>query len=158
MTPVPELSTYVLDSHVLDWVPAGDGLTFTPLAFFPGDGGWIQLLRLEPGTMIPLHRHTGEVHALNLSGHRLVTGSDTLIGPYAYVHERAGDVDSRMAVGDEPCVVHVEVHGTVEYLAADGAVELMVDADLQRQVYLAHCDAQGRQPNAHLLGSMLVDR
>lgn len=152
MRPTARLSTYVVDSQAMDWVPAGAGLAFKPLAFLPNNGGWIQLLRLEPGTTIPLHRHTGEVHALNLSGHRVVAGTEATIGPYTYVHECAGDVDTWTAVGSEPCVVHVEVHGTVDYLNEDGTIELVVDAELQRQLYLAHCEAVGCPPNADLAG------
>ena len=35
-------------------------------------------LRLEPGTVVPLHRHHGEVHGYNLAGERklLPTGTD----------------------------------------------------------------------------------
>ena len=32
--------------------------------------GWSELMRLEPGSLVPLQRHTGDVHAYNLSGIR----------------------------------------------------------------------------------------
>ncbi|MDB4986012.1 MAG: cupin protein [Myxococcaceae bacterium] len=138
--------TYVLDTSCMDWVPAGPGLSFKPLRFFPGNAGWAQLLRLEPGTVIPRHRHTGEVHAYNLSGHRLLIESNTRVGPGTYVHEAAGDVDSWEAVGDEPCLLYVEVHGTVEYLQPDGAVAVAVDGNLQRKLYEDWCAANGPKP------------
>ena len=144
-TAVPS-DTYALSTDDMDWVPAGAGLSFKPLRFFPDNAGWAQLMRLEPGTLIPRHRHTGEVHAFNLSGYRLLIESNTRVGPGTYVHESAGDVDSWQAVGDEPCLLYVEVHGTVEYLAPDGAVAAVVDADLQRQMYEGFCATNRQQP------------
>jgi len=138
--------TYALDTHDMDWVPAGPGLCFKPLRFFPNNGGWAQLLRLEPGTLIPPHRHTGEVHAFNLSGHRHLIEANVSVGPGTYVHEAAGDIDSWRAVGDEPCVVYVEVHGSVEYLRPDGSVEVAVDGELQRKLYQGWCAAHQREP------------
>ena len=32
--------------------------------------GWSELMCLEPGSVVALHRHTGDVHAYNLSGTR----------------------------------------------------------------------------------------
>jgi 2,4'-dihydroxyacetophenone dioxygenase len=151
--PVPSiaLDTYALDSHAIDWIPAGPGLSFKPLAFRPDNAGWVQLLRLDPGTTIPRHRHTGEVHAFNLAGHRLILGTDQVVGPQTYVHERPGDVDSWMAIGDVPCVVHVDVLGTVEYLGADDEPEVVVDAALQRELYVRWCAEHERPPHPSLV-------
>jgi len=138
--------TYALDTDAMPWVPAGPGLSFKPLRFFPDNAGWAQLLRVEPGTVIPRHRHTGEVHVFNLAGHRLLIESNTTVGPGAYVHEAVGDVDSWQAVSAKPCLLYVEVHGAVEYLRPDGSVEVVVDGDLQRKLYEGCCRANGRQP------------
>ncbi|GAO02663.1 cupin domain-containing protein [Anaeromyxobacter sp. PSR-1] len=80
------------------------------------------LLRLEPGTLVPRHRHEGEVHALNLAGHRKLLDTGEVVGPGGYVYEPAGNEDSWMAVGDEPVVVFVTVRGAMETLGADGGV------------------------------------
>ena len=52
------------------WVPLAANKAFKPLRFLRDDRGFVELLRLEPGAAIPLHRHTGEVHAFNLQGSR----------------------------------------------------------------------------------------
>ena len=80
------------------------------------------LLRLEPGTVIQKHRHEGEVHALNLTGQRKLLESGEVIGPGGYVHEPAGNVDSWMAIGDEPVIVFVTVRGAMETLDEQGNV------------------------------------
>lgn len=53
-----------------DWIPEGEGKWSLPIQFLPDDAGWVELMRLSPGTRLGLHRHTGEVHALTLAGER----------------------------------------------------------------------------------------
>lgn len=80
------------------------------------------LLRLEPGTVVPKHRHEGEVHAFNLAGSRKILETGEIVGPGGYVYEPPGNVDSWMAVGDAPVVVFVTVRGAMETFDAAGAV------------------------------------
>lgn len=140
-----------LDTSRLGWIPLAPGLSFKPVTYFPDLSGWQLLLRLEPGTKIPRHRHTGEVHAFNLSGsRRLDTGE--VVGPGTYVHEPAGNVDSWEAFGDEPCVIHIEVNGRNEYLDAEDRVIRIADARGSRQDYLDWCRAEGVEPHPGLVG------
>ncbi|HYG66853.1 MAG TPA: anti-sigma factor [Anaeromyxobacteraceae bacterium] len=80
------------------------------------------LLRLEPGTVVPKHRHEGEVHAFNLAGSRKILETGEIVGPGGYVYEPPGNVDSWMAIGDTPVVVFVTVRGAMETFDASGAV------------------------------------
>ncbi len=142
-----------VDTSRLGWIPLAPGLSFKPVTYFPDLSGWQLLLRLEPGTKIPRHRHTGEVHAFNLSGsRRLDTGE--VIGPGMYVHEPAGNVDSWEAFGDDPCIVHIEVNGRNEYLDAEGRVIRIADARGSRQDYLDWCAAEGVEPQPGLVGGI----
>jgi 2,4'-dihydroxyacetophenone dioxygenase len=124
-----------LDTDSMPWIPTGPGKSFRPLRF--AVDGWSELMRLEPGSAVPLHRHSGEVHAFNISGTREILGSGELVGPGHYVYEPAGTVDGWGAVGDEPCVVHIKVAGTIEYLNDDGRVIESAGTETQRAVYLA---------------------
>jgi len=57
------------------WIPEGEGKWSRPLRFLPGESGWVELMRLDPGVRLGLHRHTGLVHAYNVQGsRRLCTG------------------------------------------------------------------------------------
>jgi 2,4'-dihydroxyacetophenone dioxygenase len=150
MTSPASVRTYSLDTNDVAWIPAGAGLSFKPLAYLAGNAGWVQLLRLEPGTVIPRHRHTGEVHAINVSGQRMLIDTGEVIGPWTYVHESPGDVDTWMAIGDEPCIVHIEVRGTVEYLDEFDEIDVVVDGALQYGIYEAWCREHHQTPHPGL--------
>jgi len=127
-----------IDPNAIPWIPLGEGKSFKPLRFFNDDRGFAELLRIDPGTVIPLHRHTGEIHAFNLEGTReLCTGE--IIRPGDYVYEPAGNIDTWKVVGDAPCVIFVTVGGSVEFLADDNSVMRSVrGADLQK-LYREYC-------------------
>lgn len=59
---------YPVNTLSMAWIPLREGVSFRPVRF--GLDGWTLQLRVEPGTTIARHRHTGEVHALNISGSR----------------------------------------------------------------------------------------
>jgi 2,4'-dihydroxyacetophenone dioxygenase len=80
------------------------------------------LLRLSPGTVVPRHRHEGEVHALNLSGTRELRDTGELVGPGGYVYEPAGNVDSWMAVGEVDVIVFVTVRGGMDTFDERGGI------------------------------------
>ena len=82
----------------------------------------VQILRLQPGTVIPRHRHTGEIHAINLQGSRKLLDTGEVIGPGGYVYEPPGNNDTWMAVGDEPLVIFLTARGAIEYIDDAGQV------------------------------------
>ncbi len=139
------------DTRNLEWIPLSPGTAFKPIAFFPGDRGYQLLLRVDPGTVVPRHRHTGEIHAFVLSGRRRIAGHEVDVGPGTYVHEPVDNVDSWAAVGDEPCIIHIEVNGRIEYLDPDGTVERHTDAATARATYLEWCATNGCQPDPSLV-------
>jgi quercetin dioxygenase-like cupin family protein len=122
------------------WVTLSAGKAFKPLRFLRDDRGFVELLRLQPGEGIALHRHTGEVHAFNLQGSREL-GTGEVIGPGGYVYEPAGNVDSWKVVGDTPLIVFVAVMGAVEYVDGDGAVTSRYTASRLLELYRRHCEA-----------------
>lgn len=126
----------------IPWVPLSPGKAFKPLRFLREDRGFVELLRLQPGEAIPLHRHSGEVHAFNLDGTReLDTGE--VIGPGGYVYEPAGNVDAWKVVGDLPLTVLVVVMGAVEYLGIDGTVISRWTASRLFDAYHDYCAEHG---------------
>jgi ChrR Cupin-like domain len=80
-----------LDTDGMPWIPTGPGKSFRPLRF--AADGWSELMRLEPGSAVAVHRHTGDVHAFNLAGTREIFGTGERVGPGNYVYEPAGTLD-----------------------------------------------------------------
>lgn len=128
-----------------DWIPEGAGKWSLPIQFLPGDAGWVELMRLAPGTRLGLHRHTGEVHALTLAGARRLNDG-RLVQPGDYIHEPAGNVDWWEATGEQELLVHVAVKGSVEYLGPHRAVLQRITTADRRADYLRHCAALGVAP------------
>lgn len=152
-TPFDDLQAHV-QAHVrsalqragLDrWIPEGEGKWSLPLKFLPDGAGWVELMRLAPGTRLTLHRHHGEVHGLNLQGQRRLDDG-RIIGAGDYVFEPQGNVDSWEAVGDEVLVLHVVVRGDVDYVAADGAVQRHIRSADVIKAYRDFCAAHGLRP------------
>ncbi|OJX16708.1 MAG: anti-sigma factor [Devosia sp. 67-54] len=127
----------------LPWIPsATPGKSSKPLRFLSGDRGFVELLRMEPGVAMPLHRHTGEIHAYNLGGSRqLCTGE--IIGPGGYVFEPPGNTDWWKIVGDDTMLALVVVMGTVEFLNPDGSIRASVSAATQLAEYERFCRENG---------------
>jgi quercetin dioxygenase-like cupin family protein len=97
---------------------------------------------MEPGVVMPLHRHTGEIHAYNLVGSRqLCTGE--VVGPGDYVYEPPGTIDWWKIVGNEPMVALVVVMGEVEFLDANHVVKERASAQTQLKVYHDYCAQHG---------------
>lgn len=137
------LMSVPFDPSSIPWIPLGPGESFKPLRFLGNDRGRALLLRLEPGTVVPRHRHLGEVHGLNLAGRRLLLDSNEVVGPGTYVFEPAGNVDSWMAVGDEPVIVYIVSFGAMEYLGDDGEVLRRDTASSLRETYRRFCEMNG---------------
>jgi 2,4'-dihydroxyacetophenone dioxygenase len=140
MTLHPHYASEAFDPAEIPWIPLGPGESFKPLRFFPNDRGRVLLLRLEPGTLVARHRHLGEVHAFNVTGSRRLIESDETVGPGGYVYEPAGNVDSWMAIGDEPAVVHITSFGPMEYLGDDDRVLRRDTASSLQSIYVRYCE------------------
>ncbi len=139
------LAPLPVDTARIPWIPLGAGAAFKPLRFLSKDEGRVLLLRLEPGIVVPQHRHLGEVHAYNLAGRRrLDTGE--VVGPGGYVYEPEGNVDSWTAVGDEPVTVLVTTFGAMEYLGEGGEVLQRDTAASLRERSERYCAENGLAP------------
>jgi quercetin dioxygenase-like cupin family protein len=129
-------------TDALPWIPAATPDKWARPLRFLGDRGFVELLRMTPGTVMPLHRHTGEVHVYQLAGQRRL-GSGELLGPGDYVYEPAGNVDWWEAVGEDDLLALAVVMGPVEFLAPGGEVCGRADVHTQRADYVRHCRAHG---------------
>jgi len=129
----------------LPWMPLEPGLSARFLRL-ENDERSLQL-RVEPGTIIPRHRHGGAVNAYNLEGYRWL-GDGSIVGPGDYVYEPAGNIDSWGCHGDQPCIVQISMSGALDYLDDAGGVVSSTDTPTLRAAYLAWCDREGHAPLA----------
>lgn len=148
------IDSCLVDTTALAWIPLEPGQAFKPLAL-PETGARQLLLRVDPGTVVGLHRHHGPVHAFTIAGTRLLLdpAGPVTAGAGTYVYEPAGTVDSWMAVGDEPCIVHIAIEGVMDTLDADGNVVASSGTPELRRIYLAWCAANEAEPSRTVLGA-----
>jgi len=135
MTKTFSLSPELAD---LPWMPIRPGFSLKLVRGGGDDDTRALLLRVEPGTVIARHRHDGEVHALNLAGSRTLLDTGEIVGPGGYVYEPAGNVDSWMAIGDEPLIVFLTARGAIEYIDDHGAVTSRSTTSSVTRAYTAH--------------------
>ncbi len=128
------------------WIPEGEGKWSLPLQFLPDNSGWVELMRLKPGVRLGLHRHSGEVHALNLAGERRLNDG-RVVRAGDYVYEPTGNVDWWEAIGSEELLVHVVVKGSVEYLGPHHSVLQRITTADRIADYRRHCASLGVQPS-----------
>jgi hypothetical protein len=145
-------TVYPIRADAIDWVPLREGLSLRPLYF--ADDGYAGQLRIEPGVLIPRHRHTGHVHAYNLAGSRELIETGEIAGPGTYVYEPPGNVDSWRCVGEVPCIVHLSLTGCIEYLDDRGAVREVSSTRTAREAYVRWCRAQRVEPDHALFRRM----
>ena len=140
----------------IPWVPLRAGMWMRPMCFL--DDGYSLQLRVSPGVRTGLHRHTGAVDSLTLSGRRRIYSSDEMVGPGCFVHEPAGNEDDWGCEGDEDCIIQITLKGRVEYLNADGEVDHYTDTSTAQAVYLGFCREAGLVPEPSLFrGSRRIE-
>lgn len=137
---------YPPNDHLLPWITLAPGVESKPLAFFRDERGWVSLLRLVPGTCIPVHRHIGEAHGYLLAGERRIEPNGPLLKAGSYDNEPAGQLDSWRAQQESPLLGLFIVHGGVEYLDAAGRVLRVETTTSKVEAYLRACDEQGVRP------------
>lgn len=128
------------------WLAHDSGISSKLLSLFRDDGGWVCLLRLEPGAYIPMHRPRGEIHSYILSGRKRNKTDSRVLGPGEYDFEPPGNINSWTTEGDEPLVVLLIALGLIEYLDQDGRVVRRETTESKAEEYYKDCADRGVQP------------
>ena len=120
----------------------GDGL-LTQLLQVDVEGGlWVVRTKLDPGTTLPRHKHTGEVFAVTFSGSWKYLEYPEVNRAGSYLFEPAGSVHTLHAL-EEGADVWFAIRGANLNLDDEGNVESVLDAAAVRDGYLAQCEAAG---------------
>ncbi len=134
---------YPIFQHVeeLPWNPwVMPGVSYKLLSVNNRTGGFTCLLKVEPGTVAPIHQHLGAIELLVLSG-------DIYYDPAAkgaagdYMYEPAGDVHA--PASDAGCVLFCVFEGPIAGLDDHGNVALIVTNKLMAAMAGEHGVATG---------------
>jgi 2,4'-dihydroxyacetophenone dioxygenase len=124
MQTIPTTGPRILgfDTQSMDWIPLAPGAWYKPVRF-NGDGqGWVSLVRLAPGSSVPMHHHVGAVQGYNLQGRGRFLEHDVVTTPGTFTYEPPGTVDTLAVEGDQELIMLFIVDGPVEYVKPDGSL------------------------------------
>lgn len=129
----------------LPFVNLGDGTHLQLLQVDVEAGLWVIRSRFEPGTIVPTHKHTGEVFAFTLAGSWKYVEYPEVNVAGSYLYEPAGSVHTLMVPEENEGLTDVwfAIYGANLNLGPDGNVEMVIDASLVRDTYFALCEAEG---------------
>lgn len=134
------------------WVPATDTVAFKPILFSPGQGYFVNLLRVRQKGVLSRHRHHGAVHAMVLKGRWYYLEHDWVAEQGSYAYEPAGEIHTLyVPEGSGEMITWFHVTGGYTYVDPDGAAIGVEDVFTKIEAARRHYEAIG-------LGSNYVER
>ncbi len=121
-----QLNEYTVDTDLDDdrrWIPFADGAWFQPCQFNASNGGFVVLLKANPGAQIPPHYHATSVIGYTLRGTWRYLEHDWIAKAGTFIYEPAGEAHTLVVDADatEPMITLFIVSGGFIYL--NNAVE-----------------------------------
>ena len=129
----------------------GPGSNFQPLFLDPEVGVWALIATFPAGVELPIHLHTGPVHAYTLQGkwiYKEYPDQPQTTGSYLY--EPASSVHSLLTL--EPSVVLFVISGANVSFTDDGQFHSVLDAITMINLTNKLAEAQGLPPVKYLTG------
>lgn len=129
----------------LPFVTVDQGVELQLLQVDVAAGLWVIRNRFQPGARVQTHKHTGTVFAFTQSGSWKYDEYPEVNRAGSYLYEPAGSVHTLVVpdTNTEVTDVWFAITGANLNLDADGNVELVIDAGLIAEFYVALCQAQG---------------
>lgn len=124
----------LIDTDGLAWKPIVEGIDFRLLFTSPETGRWTVLLRAQPGSFFPAHRHYGAGEYYVLKGRMEYRAGVARAGAYGY---EPLDVVHEMTTFPEYTELLFTNYGPVAFLAADGSVSSILDHALLSELAAA---------------------
>ena len=137
----------------LPFVDLRDGVELQVLQIDIEIGLWVIRNRFQPGAHVQTHKHTGQVFAFTQSGSWKYEEYPEVNTAGSYLFEPAGSVHTLTvpSTNTEVTDVWFAIYGANLNLDANGNVEMVIDAGLIRDIYLAMCAEIGH-PNPPVIG------
>jgi 2,4'-dihydroxyacetophenone dioxygenase len=120
--PSVDLTSWSVVTDELPWAPIWEGIELKFLRRGGATGTYTILNRLAPGTVLPRHRHFGDVHGWTFQGRWHYREYEWWATPGSYVYEPPGSVHTLEVPADagEPAVALFIIQGGLALLDDDG--------------------------------------
>ena len=105
----------------MDWKEVRPGLPIQRVILW-GDrdkGEYAMLLKVPPGTVAPIHAHTGDYHGLCLKGtwgHSFEDGKERHLPPASYVLQPGLGMHGDACIGTEECIFFIHQYVKGDYI------------------------------------------
>lgn len=130
-----------------DWVPISDGVLFKPLFFDVTQGGWSNLLSVQPGCRLPRHYHTATVHGFTIRGSWHYPEHDWTAHAGTYIFEPPGEAHTLVVDdGGEEMLTFFVTRGSLVFTDAAGNVTGYEDVFTRLEQARAHYRKIGKNP------------
>lgn len=143
--PQPLPTTHRGDDE-LPWIQLTPDVEFKVVKVNVAEGLWIIRNRMQPGTRVQTHRHTGPVHAFTISGTwHYEESPEDINRSGSYLFEPAGSTHTLVVPPDaaEPADVWFTIWGANLNLDQAGNIETVLDAATILYVYELLCEQAG---------------
>jgi 2,4'-dihydroxyacetophenone dioxygenase len=112
---------YVVHTNLEDeklWVPYVDGVWFQACNFNVSSGGFVNVLKIQPGSRLAPHYHVSWVHGLTLQGSWRYLEHDWVAHKGTYIFEPPGEAHTLVvdAADPEPMITIFVLQGGLIYL------------------------------------------
>ncbi|WP_114941237.1 2,4'-dihydroxyacetophenone dioxygenase family protein [Mucilaginibacter endophyticus] len=116
-----QTSDYIVNTNLEDerlWIPFGPGVAFQPCQFNVSNGGFIVILRADPGAQMPPHFHSTSVIGYTLKGNWRYLEHDWSAVPGTFIYEPAGEAHTLIVdpSSAEPAMILFVVTGGFIYI------------------------------------------
>lgn len=143
--PQPLLTVHRGDDE-LPWIQLTPEVEFKLAKVNVAEGLWIVRNRMQPGTRVQTHRHTGAVYAFTISGTwHYEESPDDVNSAGSFLFEPAGSTHTLVVPVEagESADVWFTIFGANLNLDAEGHIESVLDAATILYVYTLLCEQAG---------------
>ena len=143
------IDTALIDVESMPWMPFApysDVFMIKLIKVNPISGEWITLLKIPPGSVMPLHHHAGTVMVWTIQGQWRYLEHDWVATPGSFVYETAGTRHTPASVGEDDVITLNIVQGDWNLMSPEGAVLAIENWKSMMERYLNFCKSKGMTP------------
>lgn len=144
---VDEVIVHAGDGDTAAWVPLAPGVSIRPMLFDVSNGGWSNLLRIEPGGSLACHYHTQPVHGYTVEGSWRYLEHDWISPQGTFIYEPPGELHTLVADPELGMTTFFVTRGSLIYTDADGTQTGYEDVFTRLALCRSHYAEHGFDPS-----------